>query len=450
MKKILSILTALLIIASSSVSAQDSSDPFSNACSQYEEYIKIALDDVGEELIDTENIFVIDITEDYHVRQMDEFSINEGYKYFVLPVLNSEDKYFACFTNNKHMEYIESILNFSWIRFIKDVTKESAYAVIAENNLPVPEQITILHDESRHVFSYYCKYDTQNYIIPISILEGKGNPFDFLKDETKLKIGKAFTEEEYREIYIAENEKKKEYYLEQRKKEGIYETIVDGSEQSVYVDENGEEHMLTDEEREEIIKEQEEKEKNTDMSDSRKKEEEDDEDEEPDIEPKPVKKENEEGKEITLKTDEIIFFDVPANHYAYSEINEFSKQGIINGYGNGCFGAEDSITYEHFGLLLDRLFDYNPDNTEASPAVREDIIVSVVKAIGIDVSTSDENVISESFTDCDNIRDENKKYIAGAIEKGIIVGSDGKLFPDKELTRAETVVLLQRAVNYNR
>lgn len=141
------------------------------------------------------------------------------------------------------------------------------------------------------------------------------------------------------------------------------------------------------------------------------------------------------------------FADVPKTHWAYKEVSYFSQNKIVLGYGNGYFGVNDNITYEHFALLLNRLFDYNAENKESSPAVREDIIVSVVKALKTDVSDADESLIEKNFTDCSGLKAENRKYIAAAIESGLVVGYDGKLFADQKLTRAETVVLLYRAIN---
>lgn len=142
------------------------------------------------------------------------------------------------------------------------------------------------------------------------------------------------------------------------------------------------------------------------------------------------------------------FIDVPKSHWAYYEIDEFSERGIVLGYGNGYFGVNDSITYEHFGLLLERMFQYNAENTESKPAIREDVIVSVVKALNWDVANTDESIIEKTFTDCDGIKAENKKYIAAAIEKGLVEGYAGKLFADSNLTRAETVTLLARAERF--
>jgi hypothetical protein len=40
------------------------------------------------------------------------------------------------------------------------------------------------------------------------------------------------------------------------------------------------------------------------------------------------------------------FTDVAGSHWASGYVNVAYAQGIINGYGNGMFGPEDSVTYE--------------------------------------------------------------------------------------------------------
>jgi len=134
------------------------------------------------------------------------------------------------------------------------------------------------------------------------------------------------------------------------------------------------------------------------------------------------------------------------SEYEFINIDKLGKFDV-NRNGNGYFGVNDNIAYEHFALLLARLFGYDAENKENSSAVREDIIVSVVKALNMDVAYANEGLIDKVFSDCGDLKPENRKYIAAAIESGLVVGYDGKLFPVQKLTRAETVVLLYRAIS---
>ncbi len=53
-----------------------------------------------------------------------------------------------------------------------------------------------------------------------------------------------------------------------------------------------------------------------------------------------------------------VFGDVPKNHWANGYINCIAQRGIINGYPDGTFGAEDTITYAQALTILVRLLGY--------------------------------------------------------------------------------------------
>src|SRR5680860_893343 len=49
------------------------------------------------------------------------------------------------------------------------------------------------------------------------------------------------------------------------------------------------------------------------------------------------------------------FPDVPATHWAYSNIMKLAGQGVILGYEDGTFGPEDNITRAQAAAMMDRL-----------------------------------------------------------------------------------------------
>ncbi len=54
------------------------------------------------------------------------------------------------------------------------------------------------------------------------------------------------------------------------------------------------------------------------------------------------------------------FSDVSAEHWASGYINIASQSGIINGYGNGCFGPDDELTYEQAVKMLVCALGFEP------------------------------------------------------------------------------------------
>ena len=81
-------------------------------------------------------------------------------------------------------------------------------------------------------------------------------------------------------------------------------------------------------------------------------------------------------------------------------------------------------------------------------AVREDIAVALVKLKGYDVSSADESVLN-MFEDSYSISSEARKYVAAAVEHGIVSGYEDNTFRGQAtISRAEAATLLCMAFQY--
>jgi len=178
------------------------------------------------------------------------------------------------------------------------------------------------------------------------------------------------------------------------------------------------------------------------------------------------------------------FSDVPSNFWAKNEIDSFSSRGIVNGYQDGTFRPSQSVTREEFCKLLVSTFDQpltsptqptfsdiTPDSWSypyietckdfltgyANPfggkpsyhpreaAQREDIAVALVRMMGYTDSEASNSSL-RFFSDSNDISPNLKGYVGLACEKGLMKGyPDGSFRPKDGVTRAETVVLLERA-----
>ena len=180
------------------------------------------------------------------------------------------------------------------------------------------------------------------------------------------------------------------------------------------------------------------------------------------------------------------FKDVPNGYWAKDQIDYFAQQGIVNGYTDGTFKPAAGVTREEFCKLLVATFKQPLENPStpsfsdvtaehwsypyvevckdfltgyANPfgglptfhptesATREDIAVALVRMMGYtdkDASYSDDAYYR--FTDGDEISPNILPYVSIAYEKGLITGyQDGSFGPNRGISRAETVVLLNRA-----
>ena len=51
------------------------------------------------------------------------------------------------------------------------------------------------------------------------------------------------------------------------------------------------------------------------------------------------------------------FSDVDNNHWAYVAIETMKKEGILNGYGDGRFGPNDSVSRAQIAAIIYRLYE---------------------------------------------------------------------------------------------
>lgn len=176
------------------------------------------------------------------------------------------------------------------------------------------------------------------------------------------------------------------------------------------------------------------------------------------------------------------FKDVPKGHWAYEEILWMLEKKIIEGKGNNMFKPNDIVTRAEFAkmmVLTLGLEKYSPDTPSfldvkkkdwaypyvesakryltgfrtsggdyyypSRPAVREDMAVALVTALGYQGEDYDESLLRK-FTDASQINPNLRKHVALAVKYGLMEGYNDNTFrPQGNLTRAEASKLLYRA-----
>ena len=115
------------------------------------------------------------------------------------------------------------------------------------------------------------------------------------------------------------------------------------------------------------------------------------------------------------------FMDVKAGAYYERAIVWAAENGIVKGYGNGCFGPDDQITREQMAAILYRY----------------------AKNRGLDVSVG-ENTNILSYDDALDISEYAVPAMQWACGAQIIHGADGRLTPGAKATRAQVAAILHR------
>lgn len=183
------------------------------------------------------------------------------------------------------------------------------------------------------------------------------------------------------------------------------------------------------------------------------------------------------------------FKDVKENHWAYDYIMWMLDKKIIDGTGDGNFNPNGTVTRAEFAKMMIntlQLKKYTPDTPSfvdvpkkaweypyvegaksyltgfrtstgdyfkpKQTAVREDMAVALVKALGYQNETADESILNK-FADASQISANLRKYVALSVEYGLIEGytQNGQTVfgPQGNLTRAQSATLLYKAFKNN-
>jgi hypothetical protein len=176
------------------------------------------------------------------------------------------------------------------------------------------------------------------------------------------------------------------------------------------------------------------------------------------------------------------FDDIEKDHWANEYIKEAIGKHIIEGYRDGQFRPQGTVTRNEFAkMMLKTLqlpvktgskqtfadidnnnwaYDYVESVKEYltgykngetyyfkgnDPAVREDMAVALVKAMGLENEAADENELKTIFSDWEEISPNLRKFVLIAYQNKLIDGYPGGWFgPQQSITRAETVALLSK------
>ncbi|MBF4693505.1 S-layer homology domain-containing protein [Fusibacter ferrireducens] len=186
----------------------------------------------------------------------------------------------------------------------------------------------------------------------------------------------------------------------------------------------------------------------------------------------------------TTNTDEIIFSDIDSTHYAYNAIKTMKTYGIINGYPDGTFRPNNTVTRVEFATMmvkalklqinLNATSSFSDMNTETwaipyveaaknfltgyttatgytfkphQASVREDMAVALIKALGKNTDT--ETVLS-LYADQNGISNNLRAFVAAAINNNLMIGetigTQRYFYPQRSLTRAEAASLLMNVI----
>lgn len=169
------------------------------------------------------------------------------------------------------------------------------------------------------------------------------------------------------------------------------------------------------------------------------------------------------------------------SHWGKAAIEQWAEYGVLNGYEDGTFKPDKNMTRAEFAKVLNVTINYQKTGTAAFTDVteadwfaehinklnaagvmngsnglatpnanitRQEAIVMIGRAFGI----AENEEAAESFDDAADIASWAKGLVGGMKAEGYVQGSENKINPTKNITRAEAVTILNNMIGalYNK
>lgn len=131
-------------------------------------------------------------------------------------------------------------------------------------------------------------------------------------------------------------------------------------------------------------------------------------------------------------------------HWAQATLEAFADSEYLKGN----YDPDDSLTRAQFADILNRAAGQTGENAASSneAITRQDAVVMVARQLGLADSQADLTVL-DRFSDSGEISAEARQSVAAMVAAGYVNGTDsGKFLPNKQLTCAEGVTILNNAL----
>lgn len=180
---------------------------------------------------------------------------------------------------------------------------------------------------------------------------------------------------------------------------------------------------------------------------------------------------------LVLPTFAISFADI-SGHWAEDAVNGMAEKGIVNGYQDGTFKPEGTVTRAEFVKMFDGilgltekkdvlfkdvnkgdwfceyvemayadgyLLEYGENFQADTPLSREEAAALLSRGLKL----GEDKLESSLFADYSEINTEYATHVLKSAYAGLLKGyTDGKFYPKNTLTRAEAATILHRASDY--
>lgn len=158
------------------------------------------------------------------------------------------------------------------------------------------------------------------------------------------------------------------------------------------------------------------------------------------------------------------FSDVPSSFWAYEQIRWVAEQGIMGGYANGTFGADNNTTRQALWMVLGRLsgeLDTNSTMAEArewaiannvsdgtnpgNAMSRQQMVTMLYRYAQMKGYATNGSTELSTYPDAAGVASYAQDALSWAVANGVVTGTtDGRLNPEGTASRAHFAVFMYR------
>lgn len=158
------------------------------------------------------------------------------------------------------------------------------------------------------------------------------------------------------------------------------------------------------------------------------------------------------------------FSDVPSSFWAYTQIRWVAEQGIMGGYANGTFGADNNTTRQALWMVLGRLsgeLDTNSTMAEArewaiannvsdgtnpgNAMSRQQMVTMLYRYAQMKGYATNGSTELSTYPDAAGVASYAQDALSWAVANGVVTGTtDGRLNPEGTASRAHFAVFMYR------
>lgn len=158
------------------------------------------------------------------------------------------------------------------------------------------------------------------------------------------------------------------------------------------------------------------------------------------------------------------FSDVPSSFWAYQQIRWVAEQGIMGGYANGTFGADNNTTRQALWMVLGRLsgeLDTNSTMAEArewaiannvsdgtnpgNAMSRQQMVTMLYRYAQMKGYATNGSTNLSTYPDAAGVASYAQDALSWAVANGVVTGTtDGRLNPEGTASRAHFAVFMYR------